>query len=648
MTIRRSVASSSGDVALPDAMRPFLRLIGRGRPPAAEPPLRAQLLSIEGLEERARALAASFTLARDPRRKARSFFPRLEDNARVLRGAYRVLAADVHRGEFVPPAAEWLLDNFHLVESEIRGVRHDLPRQYYLHLPKLAPREMAGVARVYAMALDLIRHTDGRLDRQQLVRFMAAYQTVAPLTIGELWAWPSMLKLALVENLRRLADETLQGRAARGAADRFLAQIGVAGGAAPLAALPEVLQTPYVVRLLQRMREYGPLVAPVRAAVEKRLTAQGMTAEDLIRTEHQAQAAGQVSVANAITSLRLCSTLDWMLFFEHVSLVEQVLQRDPAGVYAKMDFLSRDRYRQAVEELAEATGEAQLRVALRSVESARQAAEAKSAGERAAHVGYHLIGKGRPGFETDVAYHPRFAGRARRFLFRHATSVYLGAIGLVTAALLAPAFLYLRALGGSPSLQEWTVALLLLPAGEFAIALVQRVAAHLVPPRRLPRLDLQAGVPDDARTMVVVPTLLTSVAGVEALMEHVEVLALGNADPRIHFAILGDFADAPSAELPADREILDAARAGVLDLNARLGQGRTDRFHLFHRVRQWNAGERSWIGWERKRGKLEEFNRLLRGARDTSFRVHVGDPDVLPSIRYCITLDSEFLNITAQ
>jgi cyclic beta-1,2-glucan synthetase len=626
---------------LADVLRPLLRLFGGGRRPEAEKPLRAELLSLERLEERARALAASFTLTRDPRRKVRTFYSRLDENARVLRAAYRVLANDVHRGEFVPSAAEWLLDNFHLVEGEIRATRHDLPRQYYADLPKLAPREMAGIARVYAMALELIRHTDGRLDRHQLVRFMAAYQTVAPLTIGELWAWPSMIKLALIENLRRLADETLQGRDARLRADGYLAQIGGPEDAVPPASFPDVLETAYVVRLLQRMREYGPLVSPVRAAVEERLAAQGMTPEDAIRTEHQAQAAGQVSVANVITSLRLCSTLDWMLYFEHVSLVEQVLRRDPAGVYGRMDFPSRDRYRQAVEEMAEATGEAQLRVALRSVESARQAAEVTSADDRAAHVGYHLIGKGRRDLETDVAYRPRLARRAWRFAFAHATSVYLGLIALSTAALLAPAVAYVRALGGAPWAQVWTAALLLLPASEFAIALVQRLAAHLVPPRRLPRLDFRTGIPEDARTMVVVPTLLTSVAGVAELLEHVEVLALGNADPHIHFAILGDFADAPAAEMPADEEILDAARAGVLALNARLGQDRTDRFHLFHRVRQWNPSEGSWIGWERKRGKLEEFNRLLRGAKDTSYHVHVGDPAVLPSIRYCLTLDSD-------
>jgi cyclic beta-1,2-glucan synthetase len=618
---------------------PLLGLLG-GRRRKVDPPLRAELLSLERLEERAKALAASFTLARNPRRKVRPFFSRLDDNARVLREAYNIFSDDVHRGAFIPPAVEWLLDNFHLIEGEIRDTRHDLPRLYYLQLPKLASREMAGIARVYAMALEVIRHTDGRLERQQLVRFVTAFQTVAPLTIGELWAWPSMLKLALIESLRRLADESLQARDARLNADGYLAQIGGAE-AVPLASLPELLETAYVVRLLQRMREYGPLVSPVRAAVEERLAAQGMTAEDAIRTEYQAQAAGQVSVGNAITSLRLCATLDWTQYFENVSLIEQVLQRDPAGVYGRMDFQSRDRYRQAVEELAEATGEAQFRVALRSVESARQAAELQSVHDPSAHVGYHLIGKGRPDLETDVEYRPRLADRARRFLFAHATTFYLGSMGLATGAVLALAVAYIQAQDGAVWVQVGTAVLLLLPASEVAIALVQRLAAHLVKPRRLPRLDFRAGVPEDARTMVVVPTLLTSVAGVAELMEHVEVLALGNADPRIHFAILGDFADAATAELPTDDEILDAARAGVHDLNARHGHGRHDRFHLFHRTRQWNAGEGSWIGWERKRGKLEEFSRLLRGATDTSYRLHVGDPEVLPSVRYCITLDSD-------
>src|SRR5687767_13964750 len=236
--------------------------LGKGAPPPAQRPLRDELLSIERLEERARALAARFTLDPNARRASRNVLPRFEDNARVLRAAYLTLADDVHRGEVVTPAAEWLLDNFHLVASEILDVRRNLPAGYYRELPKLALRELAGDARVYALAVELIRHSDSRLDRQQLVRFMNSYQAVAPLTIGELWAWPSMLKLALIENLRRLAEETLLARAAVRAADAYVARIDAAGqGAVPR--LPGVLHTAFVVQVLQRIREYRPRLAAV-------------------------------------------------------------------------------------------------------------------------------------------------------------------------------------------------------------------------------------------------------------------------------------------------------------------------------------------------------------------------------------------------
>jgi cyclic beta-1,2-glucan synthetase len=618
-------------------LKAFWRLIGNRPPLPLDKPFRDELLSIERLEERARALAARFTLHPDPRRASRNVLPRFEDNARALRRAYVSMAEDVHRGHFVTPAAEWLLDNFHLVASEILDVRRNLPTGYYRELPKLALRELAGDARVYAMAVELIRHSDSRLDRQQLVRFMNSYQGIAPLTIGELWAWPSMLRLALIENLRRLAEETLEAREARRAADAYVARIDGAGrGVSPR--LPSQLHTAYVVQLLERLREYGSRLSAVRAELDTHLLAQQITVEDVIRSEHQRQAAAQVSVANVITSLRLCSTLDWSQYVEAVSLVERVLQRDPAGAYAGMDFLTRDRYRQAVEELSLPTGEAQVRVALRAVESARQAVEGGQSTNPVAHVGYHLIGHGRPGLETDVAYRPRLSRRLRRFLFAHASSVYLGLIGLVTALLLSLGLAYLHGQGGGAWALGVVALLLGFPASDVAIAVVQRLCARWAPPRRLPRLDFTAEIPDQARTMVVIPTLLTSVPGVTELIEHVEVLALGNLDPRIHFAILSDFADAPAREMPGDAEIVAAARAGITALNERLGEG---RFYLCHRVRQWNPSENVWMGWERKRGKLEEWNRLLRGATDTSDCIVVGDPGVFPSVRYCLTLDSD-------
>ncbi|MEY2668515.1 MAG: hypothetical protein RJA59_1153, partial [Pseudomonadota bacterium] len=495
-------------------------------------------------------------------------------------------------------------------------------------------------ARVYALAVELIRHSDSRLDRQQLARFLDGFQTVAPLTIGELWAWPSMLKLALIENLRRLSAETMEARAARRAADGYVERIDAAG-AGPVPPLPRTLHAAQVVQLLHRVREYGPRLASLRRDLDAHVARGGHSAEEAIRGEHQREAATQVSVANAITSLRLCAEIDWPQFVESVSLVERVLQRDPAGVHGRMDFLSRDRYRQAVEELAEPSGEAQVRVALRAVESGREVAEAEGQGARAAHVGHHLIGKGRRGLEADVAWRPGIWKGLRRLAFAHAALLYLGAISLATACLVVAGVAYARSGGGSPRMLVVAALLLLLPASEFAIALVQRLAAHLAPPRRLPRLDFEGGIPEDARTLVVIPTLLGSVQGVEDLLAHLEVLALGNLDPRIHFAILGDFTDAGAREMPEDAAILSAARGGIEELNARLGEGRGDRFFLLHRARQWNPGESVWMGWERKRGKLEELNRLLRGATDTSFEVQVGATGVFPSVRYCITLDTD-------
>jgi cyclic beta-1,2-glucan synthetase len=503
---------------------------GRKSAGSAAGPLRGELLSVEHLEERARVLAATYTLARSPRRRPHRFLPRLHDNARVLRRAYQALAQDVRRGEAVAPAAEWLLDNFHLVEAEIREVRRNLPHRYYLELPKLASRERAGMARIHAMALEFLSHSDARFDLHRLTHFISAYQTVAPLTLGELWAWPSMLRLGLIENLRRLAEEIMESRSGATEADEYFTRFESIRPEQGLPALPETPSHSFVVQLLQHMRALGPRVAELRIALERRLAAQGLDVDEAVRAEHQRQTMGHASTGNSITSLRLVSTIDWNRTVERVSLMEQVLQRDPAGVYGQMDFISRDRYRQAVEELAEPTGEAQMRVALRVIESARQSA-LKHPGETGAHIGEHLIGPGRREFEVDVAYVPRFRQRVRRFLFAHPVSFFLGSIAFFTALGVVGAMAYARDRGAPISLLPWIGGLALLPASQFAVLLVQKLVHRVARPRRLPRIDLRGGVPEDARTMVVIPTLLGSIRGARALVEHLEVQALGTWIP---------------------------------------------------------------------------------------------------------------------
>ena len=599
-------------------------------------PLRGEILSLEALEEQARALAARFTLAPE-RRGGYDVLPRLRENVRSLRKSYRLLSEDCRRGEVVDPAADWLLDNFHLLESESRAVLHDLPEHYYRKLPKLAAREHAGQARIHALAVSLVRHGDGRLDSERLTRFLSAFQSVAPLAIGELWAWPSMLRLSLLENVRILGEGILAARSARQWANGVVDRLDDAGSPP---ALPGDLPFAFVHQLRQRMREHDPRVAALCARIDADLAAKGTSSEDAVRTEHQRQAIDLVSMENSITSLRLCGTFDWSHYFERVSLVEQILRRDPAAAYLQMDFGSRDRYRHAVEDLAEPTGEAQIRVALRAIESARQAATEHGMADRRAHVGHHLIGPGRPGLEVDVAHRPELSARLRRLAFANATAGYLGTVGFLTALGVGAAWMYASS-RATPGLALAAALLALVPASELAVLVVQRIAAAIVPPRRLPRLDFDHGIPEANRTMVVVPTMLTGVDGVGRLLDHLEVQALGNLDPSLHFAILGDFPDASSESLPGEEEILAAAVAGIEELNRRHGGEAKNRFFLFHRARLWNPGEGVFMGWERKRGKIEEFNRLLRGTTDTSFTTQVGDLTVLPLVRHVLTLDSD-------
>ena len=271
-----------------------MRRLFRRRALEEDVPLRGEVLSLESLEERAKTLAAVFTLARQGG-GGYAVLPRLDENLRVVRRVYGVLADDVHAGEAVPPAAEWLLDNFHLVDAEAKAVRHDLPPRYYRKLPRLAAREYSGQARIHAMAVELIRHGDGRLDADRLTRFVVAFQTVAPLSIGELWAWPSMLKLALIENLRRLAEGIRAGRTARLQADAALAALESGASAGPL---PVPLHSAFVAQLRHRMREHDQRVAPFHVLVEEALIESGTTPEDVVRSEYQRQATDQASTGN--------------------------------------------------------------------------------------------------------------------------------------------------------------------------------------------------------------------------------------------------------------------------------------------------------------------------------------------------------------
>ncbi|HLA09122.1 MAG TPA: glucoamylase family protein [Pyrinomonadaceae bacterium] len=629
--------------------------IGKALESTAEQPIRAEIFSIERLEQYAKALAAEHKTV--TRRGRAQLLPRLEDNRRKLEAAYRILVEEIRKGRAISPAAEWLIDNFHIVEEQLREIREDLPRSYYHELPKLADSELKTYPRIYALALELIGHTDCRLDTETLRRFIAAYQTVSPLTIGELWAVAITLRLALVENLRRLATVIIDAREQREQADKLADRILELAARQPAAVLPlvkdrlgspDTLPHTLVVQLAQRLREQDPAVMPVLEWLERQLQREGLTTEPVIHAEHQRQASSQVTIGNIITSMRLLSTLDWSDFFESVSLIEPVLGEDPSDAYLRMEFASRDRYRHVIERISKRTRSSELDVASAAVKLAQASVvepenfETQSQSlPRHSHVGFYLVDDGVVQLEEIFGYRPRFIESSRRFALRHATAVYLGTLTLLSFLIIFALLFIMLRVGASWPLLVIAFFFALVPASDLAVSILNWDVTHWFPPRLLPRMDTSKGIPEEAKTVVVVPTILSSEDQVSNQIERLEVHYLANQDQHIFFALLTDFADADAEKLPGDSLLLEAAKTGISELNRKYSSIPYPRFYLFHRLRQWNSGEGKWMGWERKRGKLEEFNRLLRGAKDTSFVVATAEEGWLQQIRYVITLDSD-------
>ncbi len=646
-----------------------------------EEPLSAELYSAEQMAQHGITLASQHELSTTSHAPDR-LLPRLSVNEKVLVEVHALLAGGLGSQRRVTPAGEWLLDNFYFIEEEIRTAKRHLPPGYSRELPRLRGGPSAGLPRVYDLALQAVAHGDARVGRGSLSRFVAAYQTVMPLQLGELWAVPIMLRLALIENLRRVAVRIRLGRHDRDLADTWADKMLDVAEKDPkslilviadMARSEPPMSSAFVAELARRLQGHSAALALPLTWIEQRLIESHQTIEQLVKADAQAQARAQVTVSNSIGSLRMLGAMPWREFVETLSLVEQTLRHDPADVYARMDFGTRDQYRHVVEQLARRSPLAEADIAAASVALATEAMSAgASEAERAAalvghgadhqvnhHVGHYLIGKGRAALllRAQVRLSPwqrwRAMGASRRLW------LYGGSILSLTLAFSGGVVAW--ASGGF--LWPWATVPLsawwLLPAAlalglafsQLAVSLVNLAAGLLALPQLLPRLDYALGIAPASRTLVVVPTLLGSEQGIEELVDQLEVRFLANRDPQLYFGLLTDFHDADQEVRSDDEALLQLAAQRIEALNLKHGTPTQhgahngDRFYLFHRPRLWNPRERVWMGRERKRGKLADLNALLRGHAAAGpgerFSQIVGDTTPLLDVRYVITLDTD-------
>ena len=595
-------------------------------------------LPLEQLELRARELAAEHgeTGGGGPRRE---LLARLERNAAELEQIYRRLSEESASSAADTPSEEWLRDNHYVVRVQLLEIRRNLPRKYYEELPSLTTGRWRRYPRVYVFARDFVLHTAGRFDQESLRRFADAYQEVTPLTIGELWAIPIMLRLALVENLCGLAAQTFRARQEREAARKFASNLldTRKKGDSPIQLAAKASAT-FIVEILHNLRDQSVESTTAWRWLQTKLLARGQSPDELLRVEQQREAIDQLSIANIINTMRVLSALDWPTFVEAVSRVERILRLDPVGAYADMDRPTRDRYRKSVEQISRRSGVDELSIAEHAIAAARRAQQERPDADRSHHVGYYLISRGRFQLEKTVGYAPTIAERTARLAFRHPALGYLGTLIATIALFEASLLLYARNNQASAAMIALVALFTILPVSELAVSFLNTILTTIIPPRQLPKLALRNGVPENMSTIIVVPSMLSSEANVRQLVDGLEVRALANHDEHLRFALLSDVSDADAETLPSDRALVDLAAELIAGLNEQYGAG---RFYLLHRRRQWNASEGRWMGWERKRGKLHEFNRLLRGAADTSFTAVVGEVEKLQNVRYVITLDSD-------
>jgi len=613
-------------------------------------PIRSELYNFNQMKVHAGIVARYHKLLKGKRND--KLLKRLDDNEKTLVEVRNLLVESIQSGHSLTPAAEWLLDNFYLIEEQIVTAKKHLPKKYSEGLPYLSNGNSKDMPRVYDIALEIIAHGDGDVDSNGLKGFISAYQSEKVLTLGELWAIPIMMKLAVIENLRRIAEKTALDMIDNNLADYWGEQMietvkkdpaDLVLTIADMSRSKPVLNSPFVAGFTRKLQGKGPAFALTLSWLEQQLSKEGIAGTDLVFQDNQKQAADQVSVKNSIGTLRFIGSTDWRKFVEASSIVEQILRNDITGIYPQLDFATRDRYRHVIETITKRSPFSETEIAEKTIELTERADIADKQYAREKHVGYYLIGKGFDQLKEAAQMRFNLKQSLTSFMDKRPAFIYLFSIFILTLAVALGMFSVAWIYGDFSPQVLILLALLCLAGGtHLATSFTNWLATIWIKPKILPRLDFSKGIPLKFRTLVTIPTMLSSKNEIEEIVEALEIRFLANRGKKLYFSLLTDFTDADSETRPNDNSLLNLVSEKIQKLNEKYNQiGQPDIFYLFHRSRKWNEKEGKWMGYERKRGKLSALNALLRDGDRNDFSLIIGDYSVLKNIKYVISLDSD-------
>lgn len=568
-----------------------------------------------------------------------NFHGRLIENAKIILHAFQISDISARNNETIAPSAQWLIDNHYTIDQTIQQLRCNFPKSFIKQLPPY--ENNAKIPRILVLAWLYIAYTDSRFSQETLTAIVNGFQEICNLKIGELWALPFIIRMILIENVRRLSLRIDQARHMSHLANQAADKIILAENETQLSNLftlyDKLTVDPiFSSRLFYRLRGTSVDSTTALAWLEKQLHHHGSNPEMATALEHTHQVKDGVTMGNIIRSLKAIDDIDWTAWFETVSRVDFIL-RDNSD-FSELDSHSRNAYRQVIEKVARYSPLSELEVTRKALEMAQSFSEDTSHHNNSS-VGWYLVDDGRYAFEKACQYTPSFFMRWIRAYRRLKIGIIAIPVSLLTLILLLAVYTLFRTSGLTPSTTLIFTALALFPAMDAVFAFFNTIVSWFVPPNRLIGYEYKEGIPKHARTMVVVPTLITSRNYIDEQVRNLEVHYLSNPHGAIHFALITDWADALLEITQEDLDLLQYAQNGIAELNHRYNKDDVPLFFLLHRRRIYNASEKCWMGWERKRGKLHELNLLLRGSQNTSF--YTPDPRLPMDCRFVMTLDSD-------
>ena len=571
--------------------------------------------------------------------------PRMKENYEAIKEVYDLLNMHLKLGIGIHPAGEWLLDNFYVIEEIVKSVEKELTLKKYVNLTGLQNQEYYGFARIYIVVAEIIAHTDNKIDNSNLENYLRAYQTNKTLSMDEIWKIGLFFDIVIIEKIRQICEVIYVSQIEKYKVESLVERLVEKKNKNEqnfrknfrLKNKENLTKYPFIEYMSYTLKRYGKQASSYLNILEEIIEKTGTTVSNIIKKEHYNIALQKVSMGNCITSIKEIQRIDFLEIFEKINGVEEILKNDPAGVYEKMDHKTKEYYRNKIKEVSKKTKISEIYVAKMLLKLANE----EETNLKSTHIGYYLIDEGINLLYKELDYNKKEMDKKIK------AKLYIFTIYALTVLVTGLQTIWIHKHINNVWLLILSILFMFLPISELIVQLTNYILGKVVKPKLIPKIDFYDGIDEKNTCMVVIPTIVKTKEKVHEMINKLEVFYLANKSKNIYFTLLGDCSESKKRSEPYDQEVIEEGIKQVNILNEKYKNEEFPIFNFLYRSRSWNKKESCYIGWERKRGLLTQFNEYLLGHERNKFKANTiqdykcENSKDMPNIKYIITLDSD-------